>query len=110
WQLPPSAYTHHEPIDVPNAPLRLLEIGPTKVLGANKNPETLRISGRMGAVGSEHIANSLGNSNISEQGGAKSGALPPELSEIVKSWAALSATTKAAVLALVRGASLRKEV
>ncbi len=61
--------------------------------------------GEMGDKGLETPFKSPEKQRMEDGGGAKSGALPPGLLEIIQSWETLTAADRAAVLAVVRARS-----
>ena len=56
----------------------------------------------MGATGFEPNEDFQGQTQIATSGGAKSGALPADLLEVIESWPTLTAADRAAVLIIVR--------
>ena len=60
----------------------------------------------MGAVGREHLSESLENAHMFGAGGANSGAPRPEIepdaAEVVEAWPALPPAVRAGILAMVR--------
>ena len=63
----------------------------------------------VGDTGPEHLMPNPGNKGNVDQGGAKSGALgaessdlPPELQEVLSAWESLPEITKVGILAMVR--------
>ena len=69
----------------------------------SRNREVFR---GMGAVGREHVGNSLEKHQMFEASGANSGAPGPETApdpaEVVKAWPMLSPAVQAGILAMVR--------
>lgn len=71
----------------------------------------------MGDTGREHPSNPSEKSNISETGGAESGALDGEidrldtdLAAVIKAWPTLPASVRSSIMALVGAAGQRVEI
>jgi len=62
----------------------------------------------MGAVGREHVTESPENRQVIGAGGAKSGALGPEITpevaEVLNAWPTLPPPVRAGILAMIRAA------